>query len=80
MIERVTFLRCDVCKKARVRDVDEMRVSRKAARIGWKLLQWDIYGNQSHVCPWCAVGKSDKELKKLIVRKGDEDRKAGRPA
>jgi hypothetical protein len=70
-VVRVVRLVCDLCRRLSPRYGDETEAVRASKGRGWRVVAFDGYGNQGHVCPDCAGGPargmSDEELAGLVI-------------
>lgn len=70
-IERIYRIRCEMCNMRIGKESDELAVDRLVRQRGWRILRWDMYGNESHVCPTCADDIPDDDLKDKLLKRAE---------
>ncbi len=71
-IRRATWVVCDLCRKKGPDGADELSACRAARKARWQTVVFDHYGNEGHVCPRCAKGKTEHELYADIMMTGEK--------
>jgi hypothetical protein len=72
MIVTVSRAVCDFCDRKGPTGGDDIDAARKARQALWRFIKFDVYGNEGHVCPRCADGRTDAELLAVLL-KGEEE-------